>query len=130
CFADFTDPVRGALDKMGADLARGTGRRPEVTFADSLRTAINLVYEELWFPGGGQLPSEAEIVRLRASMALAVDHVMGWVARHGIGKLDRPEEDSAARQGWPDQNGRGWTPPWDILGIDPPDYWGKPTGAI
>ncbi|MBC6404543.1 MAG: hypothetical protein GDA41_02220, partial [Rhodospirillales bacterium] len=51
----------------------------------------------------------------------------GWVDRHGIDKLDTPEEDSAARQGWPDETGRGWTPPWDILGIDPPDYWGKPT---
>ncbi|MBC6406426.1 MAG: hypothetical protein GDA41_12055 [Rhodospirillales bacterium] len=55
---------------------------------------------------------------------LAVDRVMRWVARHGIGKLDTPEEDSAARQGWPDETGRGWTPPWDILGIDRPGYWG------
>jgi len=128
-FADFTNPTRDALDCMGADLAKGTGCPPKFAFADTLREAINLVYEDLWFPFGDRLPSEGEIVRLRASMVLAVDHVMGWVDRHGIDKLDTPEEDSAARQGWPDETGRGWTPPWDILGIDQPDYWGKPVRA-
>jgi len=110
-FMELVNPTRDALDYMGEDLAKGTGCPPEFTFADTLRVAINLVYEDLWLPFGDRLPSEGEIVRLRASMALAVDRVMGWVGRHGIGKLDTPEEDSAARQGWPDETGRGWTPP-------------------
>ena len=126
-FKELENPTRDALDYMGDDLAKGTGCPPKFAFADTLRMAINLVRVKLWFPFGDRLPSEAGIVRLRASMVLAVDHVMGWVDRHGIDKLDTPEEDSAARQGWPDETGRGWTPPWDILGIDPPDYWGKPT---
>ncbi|MBC6404245.1 MAG: hypothetical protein GDA41_00685 [Rhodospirillales bacterium] len=98
-----------------------------IRFADTLRMMSRLLCQKLRFPGGDHLPSEAEIVRLRVSTVLAVDHVMSWVDRHGIDKLDTPKEDSAARQGWPDETGGGWTPPCDILGIDRPDYWGKPT---
>ena len=86
-FEDFTNPTRDALDYMGAGLAKGTACSPGFTFTDTLRMAINSVYEDLWFPFGDHLPSEGEIVRLRASTVLAVDHVMGWVDRHGIDKL-------------------------------------------
>ncbi len=125
-FTELVDPMRGALDNMGGDLAKGTGCPPDFTFAHTLRTAICLLCEQLRFPCGDRLPSQAEIVRLHASTVLAVDRVTDWVDRHGLDKLDTPEEDCAARRGWPDETGRGWTPPWDILGIDPPDYWGKP----
>ena len=48
----------------------------------------------------------------------------GAIATAATGTSDIPDDD-AARQGWPDDAGKGWSPPWDILGIQQPDWWGK-----
>ena len=71
-------------------------------------------------------PTGTERAQLIASLQDAARHLYAWCECNGCtGTFDIPDED-AARQGWPDETGKGWTPPWDILGMAPPDYWGSP----
>ncbi|WP_419738688.1 hypothetical protein [Ruegeria sp.] len=95
-------------------------------FAVELRCSIGAVRNGLRFPWGAGLPEPAEIHRLRDCVREAIAQITAWVDLHGIDCLDTPEEEAAARQGWPDAEGKAWTPPWDILGIEPPDWWGRP----
>ena len=63
-----------------------------------------------------------------ASLEEAGRHAEAWCGRTGSPlALDVPDADAdAARQGWPDADGKGWTPPWDLLDMEPPDWWGRP----
>ena len=94
-------------------------------FAEELRASIADVRDRIRFPHGEGLPEPADIHRLRDSVREAIACITAWIETHGIESLDTPQEETAARQGWPDAAGKGWTPPWDILGIEQPDWWGK-----
>ena len=94
-------------------------------FALELRGAIAGARGGLLFPHGDGLPEPADIHRLRDSVREAIACITTWIVTHGIESLDTPQEETAARQGWPDAAGKGWSPPWDILGIEKPDWWGK-----
>ena len=78
-------------------------------------------------------PTGADRARLIAALQEAGHYAEAWCKRHGyrytgIMDVTKIPDADAARQGWPDVNGNGWTPPWDLLGIEqPPDYWGKPS---
>jgi len=95
-------------------------------FAEDLRAAIADTRDALLFPWGEGLPEPQDIHRLRDSLREAIARITAWVETHGIESLDSPEEEIAARQGWPDADGKAWTPPWDLLDMEPPPWWGKP----
>lgn len=122
----FSDHDPGqSVDWLRQTLAKG---EPWVCggFARDLRYAIAEVRYWLQFPHGEGLPEPADIHRLRDSVREAIAYITAWVETHGIESLNTPQEEAAARQGWPNADGKGWTPPWDILGIEQPDWWRKP----
>ena len=110
-------------------LRRTLGTRAAINasgFPRELRQAIADARDGLQLPWGEGLPEPQDIHRLRDSLREAIARIAAWVEAHGIESLDTPEEEIAARQGWPDADGNAWTPPWDILDIEPPDWWGRP----
>ena len=125
-FGQSPNCTREVMNSLRDLLTSGEPVGSGVLFADDLRAWIKWLRDELRFTHGKDLPSPEDIDVLRASMRDAITHVEGWAKRHGIDKLNTAQEDTAARQGWPDETGNGWTPPWDILGMAPPDYWGSP----
>ena len=123
--ADPANPVRDTMCWLRELLTAGADPMVK-NFASKLRDHVELLRLAVRFPAEIDLPEPGDIHALRASMRDAVTHIEGWAKRHGYDMIDTAEEDSAARQGWPDETGKGWTPPWDILGMTPPDYWGSP----
>ncbi len=92
-------------------------------FAEDLRAHIAWLYNALSAPDVDKTAQPCDRDRLLASMCEAIAHIEDWAERHGIEACGTLLEDAAARRGWPDETGRGWTPPWDILAIDRPYYW-------
>ncbi len=108
-----------AMDMMRSRLGPAVGP----AFAEDLRTTVAWLYNALSDPDAGDLMPAHERARLRGSMCEAITHIEDWAERHGTEACGTPFEDAAARRGWPDKAGRGWTPPWDILAITRPCYW-------
>ena len=119
----FSDHDPGqAVDWLRQTLAHGEPWMCE-GFARELRCAIADVRYGLRFPYGEGLPEPQDIHRLRDSVREAIACITAWIETHGIEYLDTPEGETAAQRGWPDAAGKGWTPPWDILGIEQPSWW-------
>ncbi len=125
-FGQQPDTTRHAINVLCNVIAVGAPVSSHSTFAACLRSRIAFLRNELGFIYGEDKPSPEEVNRLRSALDEAITHIEGWVARHGIDRINTSEEDTAARQGWPDETGTGWTPPWDELGMTAPDYWGTP----
>ncbi len=75
-----------------------------------------------------QMPPE-EYDRLRLCMCEAIAHIEDWAKRHGIDACDTQLENVAACHGRPRASGEGWMPPWHLLGVEKPTYWGTVANA-
>ena len=112
------------LGSICETLAAGTGTNLG-RFGESLRGLISVRYLDLdRIFDRYDAPTPEETVRLVASFTEAIDRINAWAERHGVDALDTDAEDAAARCGWPDENGNGWNPPWDILRMEKPAWWG------
>ena len=134
-WSDTATPVAVAVTELRTAL-NDTEPQMEWHFGRNLRLAISYLQQELrssssyereygprHVPDG---PTGRERDRLIASLEEAGRHAEAWCRRTGCPLVyDTPDAD-AARQGWPDADGNAWTPPWDILDIEPPDWWGRP----
>ena len=120
--------MRTALNGTQPHTASHYGRRLRIEIAHLLETLVWRKSQEREYgprrvPDG---PIGAERDRLIASLEEAGRHAEAWCRRTGCPLVyDTPDAD-AARQGWPDADGNAWTPPWDLLDMEPPDWWGKP----
>ena len=127
------DPV-GAMDMLHRVLV--TGPAGGLAFAENLRGHIVWLYNALPAPGDGrsdvttqlQMPPD-ECDRLRLSMCEAIAHIEDWAERHGIDACGTQLENVAACHGWPLASSEGWMPPWHLLGIEKPTYWGAVANA-
>ncbi len=127
------DPV-GAMDMLRRVLVTGPGGGH--TFAEDLRGHVVWLYNALPAPGDGrsdvttqlQMPPE-ECHRLRLSMCEAIAHIEDWAERHGIDACGKQIENVAACCGWPLASGEGWMPPWHLLCVEKPTYWGAVANA-
>lgn len=122
------DSTRDNLNSLRDILKTGSGSRRS-RFGHALRVELVVLTEHLHFIYGKEPPTPEETERLRISVTEAIVYIEAWAERHGMDALDTDQEDAAARQGWPDETGKGWTPPWDILRMKQPDYWGTPAQA-
>ena len=111
------------LEPIRETLAAGTGT-VQGRFGLNLRGSIAFQYLRLDSMHGDDAPTPEETARLVASFTEAIDRIEAWAERHGVDALDTDAEDAAARCGWPDENGNGWNPPWDILRMEKPAWWG------
>ena len=92
-------------------------------FSEDLRAHVAWLYNALSAADAASLEHLGDHDRLRASTCEAIAHIEQWAERHGRDACGTAFEDAAARRGWPDETGRGWMPPWDLLAIDRPCYW-------
>jgi len=120
--------MRTALNGTEPHTASHYGRRLRLEIAHLLDTLKSRKRYEREYgsdpvPDG---PTGAERDRLIASLEEAVRHAEAWCRRTGNPLVDDTPDADTARQGWPDSDGKAWTPPWDILEIEPPDWWGRP----
>jgi len=136
CFrSDTGTPVAVAVAELRTTL---NDTEPQIGchFGQSMRIAIAHLLETLvsrkryereygprHVPDG---PTGRERDRLIASLEEAVRHAEAWCRRTGCPLVSNTPDADAARQGWPDADGNAWTPPWDLLDMEPPDWWGKP----
>ena len=136
CFrSDSGTPVADGVAGLRKAL-NDTEPRIGIHYGRNLRLAISYLQQELRSSRSYERehgpryvsdgPTGAERDRLIASLEEAGRHAEAWCKRTGCPLVyDTPDAD-AARQGWPDADGNAWTPPWDLLDMEPPDWWGKP----
>ena len=115
--------ARLALEPLGRCLKSGSAT-VHGRFGNTLRGEIAFLYPKISRLCTKDALTPQETERLYASLAEAADRIEAWAERHGMDALDTDAEDAAARCGWPDENGNGWNPPWDILRMQKPTWWG------
>ncbi len=133
---DTRTPVARSLQSL-RDVLADKHPREHGHYGTRLRIAIGHLWNDLCsqsrYEGRATRPDGpvgAERERLVASLQDAARHLYAWCERNGCtGTFNIPDEE-AARQGWPDETGNGWRPPWDILRMDPPGDRGKPAETV
>ncbi|WP_170563130.1 hypothetical protein [Ruegeria atlantica] len=127
---DTRTPVARSLRALREVLAE-TPPKGTDHFSRRLRWAIGNLWNDLCDQDSYQgqtahpdRPTGAERAQLVASLQDAATHLYAWCERNGCAGTSEIPDKKAAPQGWPDETGKGWTPPWGILRMEPPAYWG------